>query len=494
MPYAANARRVSSIEYRPRRPEESLLHRVVRDHLETFVAREAERGGSLPRFVDRELRKFVACGSPALGFVRVRCTECGHDRAVPFSCKGRGCCSSCGGRRMSETAARLVDRVLPRVPIRQWVLSLPRPLRYRLAYNADLCSAVLGVFLRAVFGWLRRRAKRAGVSDGQPGAVTQIQRFGSAINLNLHLHSLVLDGVYTEVEGRARFRRLPPPTQRDIEKLCATIARRARRLLVRRGLADESAVDALGDQEPLLAGVCSASIQGLVATGDRAGGAVQRVGDEVDDDESSARPARLCAQVAGFNLQAAVAVPARDRRRLETLCKYISRPPIAAERLSELPDGRLAYELKKRWSDGTTHMIFRPTELIEKLVALVPAPQKNLLRYHGVLAARARLRPQVVAAAHPDPPVPNEAVAPERPVTLGRPGRYMPWAELLKRVFQSDVLCCPRCGGRMKIIATLTKPSVVAAFLRSVGVSADPPRFAPPTRPPPPPLVDPVPS
>jgi len=392
---------------------------------------------------------------------------------------------------MAETAARLVGHVLPRVPIRQWVLSLPRPLRYRMAYDANLCSAVLRVFLRAVFGWLRRRAKRAGLSDGKPGAVTQLQRFGSAINLNLHLHSLVLDGVYTEVDGRAHFRPLPPPSQRDIETLCATIARRVRRLLMRRGLADESAVDALAEQEPLLAGVCAASTQGLVATGDRAGGAVQRIGDEVEEDESSAQPARLCAQVAGFNLQAAVAVPARDRRRLEHLIRYVARPPIAAERLSELPDGRLAYELKKRWSDGTTHVLFRPTELIEKLVALVPKPQKNLLRYHGVLGSRARLRPQVVAAAHPEPIVLEETPPPARPVAPPPTGRYMPWADLLKRVFQFDVLCCPKCGGGMKIIATLTEPSTVAAFLRGIGVSPDTPRFAP-ARPPPRPLVDPV--
>ena len=483
MPHAAHTG-TPSTEYRPRRPDEMLLHRTVREHLETFLAREAERGGSLPRFVDRELRKFVSCGSPALGFVRVRCTDCGHDRAIPFSCKGRGFCPACGGRRMAETAARLVDRVLPRVPIRQWVLSLPRPLRYRLAYDSDLCSAVLGVFLRAVFGWLRRRARHVGVSCGKPGAVTQIQRFGSAINLNLHLHSLVLDGVYTEVGGRAWFRPLPPPTQRDVEKLCATIARRVQRLVVQLGLADESGPDGLAEQEPLLSGVCTASIQGLVATGDRAGGAVQRVGDRVEDDAPSLWPARLCAEVAGFNLQAAVVVPARDRRRLETLCRYISRPPIAAERLSELPDGRLAYELKKSWADGTTHVIFSPTELIEKMMALVPKPQKNLIRYHGVLAARARLRPHVVAAARPEQHVLEETPAPERPVAPPRPGRYMSWAQLLKRVFEFDVLCCPQCGGRMKIIATLTEPRAVAAFLRGIGVSPDPPRFAP-ARPPP---------
>ena len=274
-----------------------------------------------------------------------------------------------------------------------------------------MCSAALGVFLRAVFGWLRRHAKRAGVSDGKPGAVTIVQRFGSAVNLNLHFHSLVLDGVYTNTDGAPRFRPLPPPTQRDLDKLCATIARRVGRLLVRRGLADDRP-DPLAEEDPLLAGVCAASIQGLVATGDRAGAAVARVGDEVDTDESPRRRGPLCAEANGFSLQAAVAVPARDRRRLEHLVRYIARPPIAAERLSLLSDGRIAYEMKKRWTDGTTHVIFRPTELIEKLVALVPAPQKNLLRYHGVFAARARLRPHVVADAPPPPRRPPPAILP----------------------------------------------------------------------------------
>jgi hypothetical protein len=388
-----------SPEYRPRRPEELLLHRVVLDHWATFVARASARGGHLPRFVDRELRKFVECGVLALGLVRVRCAACGHDRAVPFSCKGRGFCPSCGGRRMAEIAARLVDDVLPRVPIRQWVLSLPRPLRYRIAYDARLCSAVLAVYVRAVFGWLRRRARRAGVRDGQPGAVTLVQRFGSAVNLNLHYHTLVLDGVYRERDGAATFWPLPPPTQRDVEKVCAAIARRVHRLLVRRGI-ESDAPDPLAENEPLLASISAASIQSLIATGDRAGAPVARVGDQVEVDETPSRRGPLCAEVRGFSLQAAVAVPANDRSRLERLVRYVARPPIAAERLSLLGDGRLAYELKKKWSDGTTHVMFRPEELIEKLVALVPAPHKNLIRYHGVLRPAARAGGGAGQAAH----------------------------------------------------------------------------------------------
>src|SRR5437879_2821614 len=94
------------------------------------------------------------------------------------SCKRRGFCPSCGGRRMAELAAHLVDAVLPYVPVRQWVLTLPHRLRYLLAWNHKLCRAVLGVIVRAVLAFYRRRAGRTGVRDGRSGAVTVIQRFG----------------------------------------------------------------------------------------------------------------------------------------------------------------------------------------------------------------------------------------------------------------------------------------------------------------------------
>jgi hypothetical protein len=486
----------------------------------------------VPRFVERELRGFLRCGILAHGFVRVHCDDCGLDRVVAFSCKGRGFCPSCGGRRMADTAAHLVDRVLPEVSVRQWVLSLPFALRYRLAYDASLTSAVLGVFLRTVFASLRRRARRRwGVARGQCGAVTFVQRFGDALNLNVHFHSLLLDGVYAPgPDGALRFHPLPPPQDAEIERVVTQVARRVARLLERRGLGpevDPAEADPLAGAEPLLAQLYGASVAGRVATGRRAGQRVVRVGDYIDPENLPELEGERCASVSGVSLHANVAVPARDRRRLERLCRYVARPPVATERLSRLEDGRLLYRLKHRWRDGTTHVVFEPQELVEKLAALVPPPRFHLVRYHGILGPCASERDRVVpgeAGAEKrvrtsprkpdgDRPVESRSTAAgqghERasshdhgtpldqegnraaptPSSLAEPlpasdesalrPRRLAWAELLRRVFAVDVLQCPRCGGRMRLLAAIQPPDVTEAILDCLEL----PSRAPPTAP-----------
>ena len=171
-----------STTYEPRHPEQGPLYQIVHDHFETFRAQAGRLrdGEGLPRFVEQEFRDFLQCGWLAGGFARFRCGDCGLDRLVPFSCKGRALCPSCGGRRMAERAAHLLDHVFPDVPVRQWVLSLPYRMRYQLAWNHDVCRGVVAVFVRAVLGFLRARARDSGVADGRGGAVAVIQRFGGA--------------------------------------------------------------------------------------------------------------------------------------------------------------------------------------------------------------------------------------------------------------------------------------------------------------------------
>ena len=129
-----------------------------------------------------------------------------------------------------------------RVPVRQWVLSLPHALRYRLAYDAPMVTDVLGIFTRTVFASLIRRAREFGaVRKAQCGAVTFIQRFGSALNLNLQLHALVMDGVYAaDDDGLPQFQPLLAPDDEEVARVTASLAERILALLRRRSLGPDS--------------------------------------------------------------------------------------------------------------------------------------------------------------------------------------------------------------------------------------------------------------
>ena len=139
-------------------------------------------------------------------------------------------CPSCSGRRMAETAAHLVDAVIPDVPVRQWVLSLPYDIRFALAYEPELLSGVRRIFLRALLAWMASHAERHGIASGQSGAVCFVQRFDSSLKLNPHMHVLVLDGVYTVTDdGFPLFHDTPPPSNDDVARLNEVVAHRVRR-------------------------------------------------------------------------------------------------------------------------------------------------------------------------------------------------------------------------------------------------------------------------
>jgi hypothetical protein len=212
---ARPSRPAVSPTYRPRRPTATPLYPVVQHHLETFLARAAEAdplGNGVPWWVERDFRAYLRCGILAHGFARVRCEDCGHERLIPFSCKGRGICPSCNTRRMAELAAHLTDHVLPHLAARQWVLSVPKRLRPFLHHNPDIAGAVLRIFLRAMRTTLRRATPGA-PADAQLGAVSFLHRFGSSLNPHFHLHLVVLDGVFSQTsDGDTRTARFHEAT------------------------------------------------------------------------------------------------------------------------------------------------------------------------------------------------------------------------------------------------------------------------------------------
>jgi hypothetical protein len=130
--------------YEPRDPSRTVLYTVIANHLETFLASlEADPDApGLPAYVEREFYDYLQCGILAHGFLRMGCDTCKKEMLLPFSCKRRGFCPSCAGRRMAQTAAHLVEQVIPWVPTRQWVVSVPIPLRYWMASSRDLMAQV----------------------------------------------------------------------------------------------------------------------------------------------------------------------------------------------------------------------------------------------------------------------------------------------------------------------------------------------------------------
>jgi hypothetical protein len=342
-----------------------------------------------------------------------------------------------------------------------------------VAWDHALALAVLGVSVRVLLGFQRHRARRCGIRDGRSGSVTVIQRFGGGLNLNVHYHTLLFDGVfYDRANGALDFRPLPPPTDEEVGVVLARIATRVQRLLRRRGLdpgdADVFQADPLVDESPALAGISSASIQGRIALGPRAGARVWRVGADLDAPWVLSTAPRH-AHLAGFDLHANVEAPAADRVRLEQLCRYLLRPAVAQDRLRLLDDGRVVLTLKTAWADGTRHFVFEPLELLEKLAALVPRPRINLVLYHGVLAPNSSWRERAVA--YGTPPVAEAPLAASAtPDTNDEPTptrvpRSWAWADLMRRAFDIDVLACPRCGGRLRLIATVEDPNAIRAIL-----------------------------
>ena len=333
--------------YRRRRPETTTLHRIVREHLETYLALANESnptgplGDRVPAHVENEFRSYLKCGILAHGFARARCSGCGHEFLVAFSCKARGACPSCGAKRMAETAAHLVDHVIPHVPVRQFVLSVPKRLRPYLHHRPRTASAVLHILLRALQTTLRGACPTAPRTAAM-GAVSFLHRFGSSLNPHYHFHLCVVDGLFEKVEDdtgqgpanpetRLRFHEATALTHELREGLQHTVRKRVLRHFRRHGLLEPHEVeDMLG--------------------WDHAG---------------------------GFSLDGSVRIEATDRDGLERLIRYCARPPFALERL-RLVDGRsdqILYLLPGPDPAGRTALRLSALEFLDRLATILPLPR-----------------------------------------------------------------------------------------------------------------------
>ena len=238
-----------------------------------------------------------------------------------------------------------------------------------------------------------RITPRGPVRDAHFGAITFVQRSDASLRLNPHFHTLALDGVYSrDRAGALTFHALSEPTAQHVMEVAAATHRRLVRVLERHGRSLEGiddAQDSLALEQAVLASCYAASAGDLQLLGAEPGERTRKLARPVRLRETT--PSEALAEVGGVNVHAKVVIDGRDRPRLERLCRYIARPPLAQDRLELHHDGRLRYTFKRAWKDGTHAVLLDPLDLIARLCTLVPPPRVHMLRYHGVLAANANM-------------------------------------------------------------------------------------------------------
>jgi Putative transposase len=347
-------------------------------------------------------------------------------------------------------------------------------------HHVEGCRAV-----RVPFG-----AAHAGVADRPPGHFRISHQAGRAQaepsqnrrrhadtalwigrQSHIHLHCLVLDGVYRTTEGLPVFQAVRAPTAEELQVLLTRIIKRLMKFLTRKGyLIEEQGMTYLGDTGPetALGPLQQAACTYRIALGPRAGQKVLTF-QTISTREPPLTPVH-CVDAQGFSLHAEVCCAAHERHKGNIYAVISPAPAIANERLTRNRAGDVVLQLKSPYHDGTTHIVMSPLELMQRLAALVPRPRLHLIRFPGVLASHAKLRPEIIPssarqAGHipvpgfPSLPVntntPSAAPAEASPAAAPVP---MSWARLLKRVFEIDIEHCPQCGGTLKIIAAIEHP------------------------------------
>ncbi len=332
-------------------------------------------------------------------------------------------------------------------------------------------------------------AEERGIKEPQTGGVTFVQRFGSALNLNVHFHSVVIDGVFSVAGPTPVFHQLRGPTDEELADIVEAAANivietlRKDRYLTEEGVETDRPdwLDKDFADSAQLSAAVEASAAMRIAFGERAGHKVRRIGRGFGyEDELPMVKGKRCYSVNGFTIHANRYIGPQERGKLEELLAYGARGSFANERLSLAdpgnPTGDLHYSLKRPWSDGTEAIKISPAELIEKLVSLIPRPYAHASRCFGVLASHSQWRRKIILR----PAIKKGFVA----SADGQAPQRMTWSWLMARVFKTDLTRCKACGGKFhpENCEIVTHPPLVAAILVRLGLNAVPLQRGPPRR------------
>ncbi len=413
--------------YRPRHPQESPFYKLVERFYPQFEAvyeeRYQERYGFWRPIIGTVVRKFLECGDLKYGFARVRCPKCREEFFVPFSCRVRCFCPSCHEKRALEKANWVAEHVCAEVSHRQFVFTIPKRLRIYFRFDrrllGDLCRAAAHTAI-TVF------RSASGRPDALPGVVGAIQTFGQLIHAHPHIHALVTEGVFLPESGA--FLPLPKLATEPFLKLW------------------EEEVFALLLREA-------------------------KITEEVVQNIRSWKHS-------GFSVDQSVRLQAGDSEGIRRLIQYFLRCPFSQARMIEVTEaGKVIYKTEHnavgrfpepgdeelKAGPSRNFQVFDPLDFLAEVTQHIP-DREHLIRYYGWYSNKCRgqraHRPAPAAATNPAPAQPPTA----REARKG-------WAALIKQIYETDPLCCAKCGAQMKIIAFIERrqTEVIEKILRHCG-------------------------
>jgi hypothetical protein len=415
--------------YRPRSPTNP-LKQVVGDYYEELLkiydARFASTYGALhPRLKDL-FEEFLRCGDPHFGFLRLRCLnpDCPEkgERIVPFSCKGRGLCPSCGMKRAIAWAERMVEEVLPDVSYVQLVFTIPKMLRKGFLFDRSL----YGELCRAAYASTEKffQAQFPGIERAVPAMVVAPQSFGSLLNVHPHCHAVSSLGVFSR-DGIFH----PAPEDLDFSALETLFREEVFRVMLKKEAITAERIELLRSWKH-----------------------------------------------SGFHVNADRRVAAGERRELESVLQYMVRPPVALSRLQYLNDGRILYRGNYNPTLGTDHQLLSALEFLALLVPHVILRYECRIFCYGAISTTIRralgwVKKDGAAAG------PGEVVVAEEDESGFVRLRRRSWARLIARTYLENPELCPHCKQPMKVLAAISSPAqddVIEAILRARG-EWDPP-------------------
>ncbi len=440
--------------YRPRNPRDSDLWRLFDRHFDTFRRvydkRFADRYGFWRPIVEQSVAAFLRCGDLHEGFARVRCSDCGHEMFVAFSCKQRCTCPSCHQKRALLTSIHVAEEVCFPVAHRQVVLTIPKRLRLHTRFDRKLLGKLCSCACRCIVAEARRQLGR---DDVQPGIIAAIQTHGELLHWHPHIHTLVTCGAFT---ASGEFLEVPAF---DIDRLLSAWREAVFALYLAEGKIEPAVVE---------------NMRGWPHS--------------------------------GFSVDQSVYLASGDRAGIERLMQYMTRCPFSLSRLVKVTaTGHVVYKAEKDacrafpdphgngshgngLTPGPKRNIFRdelaagpkrnyfrdelapgpkrnyqvldPLDFLAEFTQHIPPKGTHLIRYYGWYSNKSRgMRRKVGSVCRTE-----QKAAPTR--------CSQTWAMLIKRVYEVDPLACPKCGGPMKVIAFIEPPqgALIEKILRHCGL------------------------